>query len=165
MKLLIALSILIGSLLSGSPAPEESALAGEWGYTGNRFVFTEAEGATPDPGDVDARLKAMGASRTGCVLTLTADHKGSLRLGGKSIDFNWALDRNTKEFKSMIGPFTIKGWMVRDGKKIVLVYTRTNLFTIIRYLCNSTGRKEVAPLGAMLDRCRGLTLGMEFERN
>ena len=163
MKLLIILSILISSLTAGKKTPSEAEMTGRWGYVANEFVFMDKEGPTPDKKAVDEHLSAMGASKTNCVVSFSSNHKGSLKLGSKSMDFDWTLDAKTRQFKATVAMVSIKGYMVRDGKRIVLVFKRSDLFLIMRYLCNSTGRKHIAPLGELLDSTKGLTLAMAFE--
>ena len=163
MKLLIILSILISSLTAGKKAPTEAEMTGRWGYASSEFVFMDKEGPTPNKKAVDEHLKAMGASRSNCQVTFSEGHKGSLRLGGKSMDFDWTLDAKTRQFKATVAMVSIKGYMVRDGKRIVLVFKRSDLFLIMRYLCNSTSRKHISPLGELLDSTWGLTLAMAFE--
>lgn len=165
MKILVLLAILISSLTSGKTAPSEAYLAGEWGCTGNRFVFMAGEGPTPDKKDTDARLDAMGASRHNCTLTFKPGHKGTLRLGDNAIDFDWSLDNRTMEFKTSVGIISIKGYLVQENGKLILAYKRPDLFMIMQYLCTPQGRKNIAPLGKLLDSTKGLTLAMEFEKN
>lgn len=158
------LELLLGTLLSTGTAPSESTLIGEWGYSGNSLVFMDERGDTPSKDDVDAQLKAMGASHSNCVLTFSEDHRCNLRLGGKSIDFDWTLDKGTKTFKAGVGPFVIKGYLMMKNGRIHLIYSRANLFTIIRYLCAPSAKKNISQLGELLDCCKGLTLCMEFSK-
>lgn len=163
MKFLIILSVLISSLLSGKKAPAEAEMTGSWGYIASSYVFMDNEGPTPDKKAVDAHLTAMGATKSNCVVSFSADHKGSLRLGGKSMDFDWSLDPRTKQLKCSVAMVSIKGYLVKDGKRLVLTFKRSDLFMIMRYLCSSTGRKHISPLGELLDSTKGLTLAMAFE--
>ena len=163
--IIMILASLLGVLLGSGSTPTEQQLDGEWGYVDNCFIFMDKSGETPSKQDVDLELKAMGASRTNCVLSFTDGHNGKLRLGGNAMEFKWELDPSTKEFKASVGPFSIKGYMVKKGDRLVLVYTRANLFLIMRYLCTPEGRKHISPLGDLLDSCKGLTLGMEFEKS
>ena len=163
MKLLLILSILISSLTAGKKAPSEAEMTGRWGYVANEFVFMDKEGPTPDKKAVDEHLSAMGASKTNCVVSFSSDHKGSLKLGSKSMDFDWTLDPKTCQFKATVAMVSIKGYLVRDGKRIVLVFKRADLFMIMRYLCTPAGRKHISPLGDLLDSTKGLTLAIAFE--
>lgn len=163
--ILIILASLLSAILSSGTCPSEQQMLGKWGYADNSFVFMEKQGDTPQKSDVDTCLKAMGASRTNCLLSFSEGHKGRLELGRNAMDFNWELDSATKVFKASVGPFSIKGHMVKKGNRLVLVYTRTNLFLIMRYLCTQEGRKQISELGLLLDSCKGLTLAMEFEKN
>lgn len=80
------------------------------------------------------------------------------------MDMTWSLDGKTAVFKTAIGPITIKGYLVKKGDSIILTYARPDLFMIMRFMCPPSGRKHIAPLGTLLDKCKGLTLGMEFTR-
>lgn len=166
------ITALIACLLSGfiasGTAPTESQLLGTWGYSGNSFVIMENNAAqatelpTPAKSDVDSHLSAMGASHSNLTLTFTEGHKATLKLGDNAIDLDWELNASTKVFKASVGPFSIKGYLVKKGDRIALAYTRPNLFMIMRYLCTSTGKKHIAPLGTLLDCTKGLSLAMEF---
>ena len=163
--IVIILASLLGVLLGTGTTPTEQQMLGQWGYVDNSYVFMENSGETPAKQDVDIQLKAMGATKSNLVLSFSEGHKGNLRLGDNSMDFDWELNSSTKAFKAMIGPFSIKGHIVKKGDRLVLVYSRSNLFLIMRYLCSAEGKKHMAPLGKLLDSCKGLTLAMEFTKN
>lgn len=168
MILITILVCLLGSLLNSGTVPAEKDLIGSWGYVDNGFVLVDGQSTdnvrTPSKADVDSHLKAMGASHSNLVLSFSEGHKAQLRLGENSFDIDWQLNPATKEFKATVGLFTIKGYLVKKGDRIVLTYARTNLFMIMRFLCTPAGRKHIAPLGELLDSAKGLTLAMEFTR-
>lgn len=163
-KLIMILGVLIGTLISGKSSPSEAELLGRWGCSGDRLVFMARSGPEPDIKDVDSHLKAMGATESNCVLTFSQGHKASLRLGDKSFGFSWTLDARTHEFKATAGPFSITGYLVREGNKLILAYSRKDLFTIMRFLCTPSGRKHISPLGNLLDSTEGLSIAMDFTR-
>lgn len=164
MILATLLACLLSGLLSSGTAPSESRLLGHWGYAGNTLVFMEKSGDVPDQAEVDSHLNAMGASRSNLTLTFTEGRKGRLKLGDNAIDFDWELNASTKEFKAGVGLFSIKGYLVMKEDRIILTYTRANLFLLMRYLCTPAGRKHINPLGELLDCCKGLTVAMEFSK-
>lgn len=163
-RLLLSIAVLLGTVLSGGKVPSEADLLGQWGYCSNSYVFMEAEGPTPDKKLVDSHLTDMGATKSNLVLTFSEGHKGNLRLGEKDIDFDWTINPATKEFKVTVALFTIKGYLVKDGGKLSLVYKRSDLFMMMRFLCTAAGRKHISPLGELLDSTRGLTVAMEFSK-
>lgn len=164
-KLITLLGVLLGTLLSGKTAPSESDLIGVWGCTGSQLVFMEQSGPLPDKADVDAHLKAMGASPSNCVLTFTEGHKANFRLGDKDFNLVWTLNPSTHEFKIVaLGWFKISGYLLKDNGKVILIYKRKDLFTILRFLCTGAGRKHISPLGDLLDTTDGLTVAMEFTK-
>lgn len=63
MKILVLLAILISSLTSGKTAPSEAYLAGEWGCTGNRFVFMAGEGLTHDKKNIAPLGKLLDSTK------------------------------------------------------------------------------------------------------
>ena len=152
----------ISSLVAGTTVPSEKDLLGTWGCTGQTFVFMESEGSTPPEAEVDAHMKAMGASGENCTLTFTEGHRLNFKVGDKAFDMTWSLDAGTAVFKTAVGPVTFKGYLVKKGDSIILTYARPDLFMIMRFMCSPSGRKHIAPLGSLLDTCKGLTLGMEF---
>lgn len=166
--MMAVLVCLLGGLLNSGTAPSEKELIGSWGYVDNTFVLMDGQSAdgvkTPSKADVDSHLKAMGASHTNLELSFSDGHKAKLRLGENSFDIDWQLNSATKEFKATVGLITIKGYLVKKGDRIVLAYTRTNLFMIMRFLCTPAGRRHIAPLGELLDCTKGLTIAMEFSR-
>ena len=162
------LACLLGGLLNSGTAPTEKELIGSWGYIDNMFVLMDGQSddsiTTPSKADTDSHLKAMGATHSNLVLSFSEGHKAKLRLGDNAFDIDWQLNSTTKEFKASVGLFTIKGYLVKKDDKIVLAYTRANLFMIMRFLCTPAGRKHIAPLGDLLDSAKGLTIAMEFSR-
>lgn len=162
------LACLLGGLLNSGTAPSEKELIGTWGYADNFFVIMDdssAHGAqTPSKTETDSHLKAMGATHNNLTLSFSEGHKANLRLGDNSFYIDWQLDPATKEFKASVGLFTIKGYLLKKGDRIVLAYTRPNLFMIMRFLCTPAGRKHIAPLGNLLDCTKGLSIAMEFSR-
>lgn len=155
---------ILSAVLSSGTVPQEDFLLGKWGCTDNSFVFMKKTGRTPDKKEVDAEVRAMGATKSNCVLTFTKGHKLNFRVGNKSFDLDWTLDPGTKEFATSIGLFTMKGYLVQKGNSILMIYSRRNLFMIMRFLCSSEGKKHISPLGELLDSCDGLTLGMTFNK-
>ena len=162
------LTCLLGGLLNSGTAPCEKDLIGTWGYAGNSVVLMDESSAgdisTPSKAETDAHLEAMGAAHSNLVLSFCEGHKANLRLGENSFDIDWQLNPTTKEFKATVGLFTIKGYLVKKGDRIVLAYTRSNLFMIMRFLCTPAGRKHISPLGTLLDCTKGLSVAMEFSR-
>ena len=168
MIMTLILTSLLGGLLNSGTAPCEKDLLGTWGYAGNCFVLMDEpqtdEISTPSKSETDAHLKAMGATHGNLVLSFSEGQKANLRLGDNSFDIDWQLNPTTKEFKATVGLFTIRGYLVKKGDRIVLAYTRQNLFMIMRFLCTPAGRKHIAPLGTLLDCTKGLSIAMEFSR-
>lgn len=168
MIIMTILTCLLGGLLNSGTAPSEKELIGTWGYSDNIFVLMEGSSTdgveTPSKSETDSHLKAMGATHSNLVLSFSEGHKANLRLGENSFDIDWQLNPATKEFKATVGLFTIKGYLVKKGDRIVLAYTRPNLFMIMRFLCTPAGRKHIAPLGDLLDCTKGLSVAMEFTR-
>lgn len=154
---------MLGALLSASDVPSDNELHGQWGCTGNFYVFMDKKGTTPQKDKVDAHLKAMGVTPTGCVLSFKEDHRLNFRVGQKSFDLAWSIDPATHEFKTVYGGFfKLCGYIVRQGDSIVLTYPRKTLFMMMKILCTPEGRKHMQPLGCLLDCCEGLTLAMVF---
>lgn len=158
------LASLLGVLLSGAKTPSEASLNGCWGCVDNIFVFMEDQGPTPSKSAIDAEVKAMGATRDNCQLTFTADHNLNFRVGKKSFDLKWTLDPATKEFKTTVGPVKMTGYLIEQGDNILLVYSKSDLLFIMKFLCSSDGRRHIAPASELLDCCEGLTLGMVFTK-
>ena len=150
-------------LFASTGKPSEKGVTGKWGYDGNRLVFTGKSGQVPSASEIDRCLLKMGASRENLVLTLNPDHTGSLRLGDRSADFSWTLDSDARVLSTTVVLFKLKGYLCVDGDRLVMVYSRSDLFLMMRYLCSSEGKKYIKPFGQLLDCCDGLTVGMEFD--
>lgn len=154
---------MLEALLCANAVPADNTLSGQWGCTGNFYVFMDKKGDTPPHDKVDAHLKAMGVTPTGCVLTFKKDHQLNFRVGEKSFDLAWSIDPATHEFKTVYGGFfKLSGYIVKQGDDIVLTYQRKTLFMMMKILCTPEGRKHMQPLGRLLDCCEGLTLAMVF---
>ena len=153
----------LAELAASTEKPLESSVTGKWGYDGNCLVFMDKSGKTPSEEEVDKLMLAMGASYDNLVFTLNPDHKGSLRLGDRSVDFDWTLDSDSRVLNTKVALFKLNGYIYADGNRLIMVYSRSDLFMMMRYLCSAEGKKNIKPLGQLLDCCEGLTVGMEFK--
>ena len=162
MLLFASSPVTVGELASGVAAPSEKYLEGTWGYAGYRFVFMEKPGETPSDSSVKSRLDGMGTTYDNLELSFSPGKKGCLRLGDNKFDFSWTQDPSTMVFSSSVAFITLKGYLIDKGDRIVMVYSRPDLFLMMKYLCTADGRKNIKPLGSLLDSCKGLTVGMEF---
>lgn len=162
--LFFLLAALLSNLLSTHPIPDEEFLLGKWECTGNTLVFMDKEGDTPSSKEVSTYLKGMGVTPDNCTLTFAKGNKCHFRKGKHSFNLNWSIHPTKKEFCSSIAFFSLTGYLVQENEHIILVYNRPDLFMMMQFLCNAEERKNIAPLGELLDCCDGLTIGMVFSK-
>ena len=154
----------LDAILSACPAPDAAFLTGEWHYGGNGFVFIKDEGDTPSGDIADKNLKLMTVTPDNCVLTFIDGNTCIFRVGDKKFKVSCKLDPKTREFKASVAFFSIKGWLVRNGDHIDLIYTKPNLEMMMYFLCPRKTHKHIRELCSALDCTDGLTLAIEFDR-
>ena len=152
----------IGDIVSKHASPEPSGILGKWCFSGIGMVFMEGTGQTPPLSEVTGLMSAMGVTPQGCSVTFHDLKKCTFAVEKKTFNINWAVDAASREFKVSMGPLGLKGYLVETDNGIEMIFTRTNLFTMLFVLCTGAERKNIKPLGELLDCTQGLTLGIQF---
>ena len=145
-----------------SPVPSE--ILGKWSYKGIGMVFMENTGPTPSVAEASALMNAMGATQQGCSVTFHDLKKCTFAVGKKTFNINWEVFADSREFRVSMGPLGLKGYLVETDEGIEMIFSRPNLFTMLFFLCTGAERKNIKPLGELLDCTQGLTLGILFTR-
>lgn len=153
----------LAEVTASTQAAVGKAIQKEWHYDGFRFVSMGKAGQAPNKGQTAALLKAMTVTPANCVLTLSGEKFCTLSLGKKKVRLRYTYDTSTRLFRASLGPFAIDGKLMMDGEDLLLVYSRSELFMMMRFLCPSNVQKSVDELAALLDASDGLTLGIRFK--
>ena len=121
-------------------------------------------GAIPSVAEATALMDAMGANREGCSVTFHDLRKCTYAVGKKSFNINWEVNAETREYRVSLGPLGLTGYLVDTGEGIEMIFSRRDLFIMLFFLCTGPERKNIKPLGDLLDSTQGLTLGILFTR-
>lgn len=155
---------LLLTFILGLPSPAEDFLQGCWQYDGNVPIFLEEEGQMPDKESIDNCLYNMTVTADNCDLKFFAGQKCSFRVGRKEFGLKWSLDPKTREFRATYGVFSITGYLVRDGERLALIYSKSKLEMMMYYLCPISTYRSVRELCRILGKQDGLTLCIYFKR-
>ena len=154
----------IADITRDNPSPVPSEVLGKWSFKGIGMVFMEKSGQTPSVAEATELMSAMGANRQGCSVTFHDLKKCTFAVGKKTFNINWSVDPDTRGFRVSMGPLGMNGYLVDTGDGIEMIFSRPNLFTMLFVLCTGAERKNIKPLGELLDCTQGLTLGILFTR-
>ena len=168
--LFLSLAITARSQVSGTikdiardyPSPTPSEMLGKWSFSGIGMVFMEEKGPMPPEKEVAALMDAMGVNPQGLSVTFHDLKKCTFAVGKKSFNINWAVNASNREFRVSLGPMGLTGYLVDTGEGIEMVFNRRDLFIMLFFLCTGPERKNIKPLGELLDYTQGLTLGILF---
>ena len=168
--LFLSLALTARSQVSGTikditkdyPSPTPSEMLGKWSFSGIGMVFMEKEGQVPSVKEATALMDAMGANRQGCSVTFHDLKKCTFAVGRKTFNINWAVNASNREFRVSMGPLGLTGYLVDTGEGIEMIFNRRDLFIMLYFLCTGAERKNIKPLGELLDCTQGLTLGILF---
>jgi hypothetical protein len=152
----------IADITRDYPSPVPSEMLGKWRFKGVGTVFMEKTGSVPSIQEVTELMDAMGANRQGCSVTFHDLKKCTFAVGKKTFNINWAVDADTREFRVSMGPMGLTGYLVDTGEGIEMIFSRRDLFIMLFVLCTGAERKNIKPLGELLDYTQGLTLGILF---
>ena len=166
--LLLSLAVCARGQVSGTiaditrdcPSPVPSEMLGKWRYKGIGMVFMDDKGAVPSVAEATALMDAMGANREGCSVTFHDLKKCTYAVGKKSFNINWEVNADTREYRVSLGPLGLTGYLVDTGEGIEMIFSRRDLFIMLFFLCTGPERKNIKPLGELLDSTQGLTLGI-----
>ena len=154
----------IADITENHPSPVPSEVLGKWRYKGIGMVFMEKSGSMPSVDEATELMDAMGANRQGCSVTFHDLKKCTFAVGKKTFNINWSVDADTRGFRVSMGPLGLNGYLVETDEGIEMIFSRPNLFTMLFFLCTGAERKNIKPLGELLDCTQGLTLGILFTR-
>ena len=146
------------------PSPDPDGLLGKWSFSGIGMVFMENAGPLPDQAEALKLMNAMGATPQGCSVTFHDLKKCTFAVGKKTFNINWAVDADSRGFRVSLGPLGLNGYLVETDKGVEMIFARPHLFTMLFFLCTGPERKNIKPLGELLDCTQGLTLGIQFNR-
>ena len=170
--LLLSLAVCVRGQVSGTiaditkdyPSPVPAEMLGKWSFKGVGTVFMGKTGEVPSLAEATALMSAMGANRQGCSVTFHDLKKCTFAVGKKTFNINWAVNADTREFRVSLGPMGLTGYLVDTGEGIEMIFSRRDLFIMLFFLCTGPERKNIKPLGELLDCTQGLTLGILFTR-
>lgn len=111
------------------------AIQKEWHYKGFRFVCME----------------------------LLSDKQCSLALGKKRFRLHYTYDAEKRTLRASLGLFAISGRLMKEDNDLLLIYSKEDLFLMMRFLCPLSSQKSIDELSDLLDVTKGLTLGIRFE--
>ena len=154
----------IADITENNPSPAPSEVLGKWRLKGIGMVFMEKSGPTPSVAEATELMSSMGADRQGCSVTFHDLKKCTFAVGKKTFNINWSVNADTRGFRVSMGPLGMNGYLVDTGEGIEMIFSRPNLFTMLFFLCTGAERKNIKPLGELLDCTQGLTLGILFTR-
>ena len=154
----------IADITRDYPSPAPAATLGKWSFKGVGMVFMEKAGETPSVAEATALMAAMGADRQGCSVTFHDLKKCTFAVGKKTFNINWEVNSQSREFRVSLGPLGLTGYLVDTGEGIEMIFSRRDLFIMLYFLCTGAERKNIKPLGELLDCTQGLTLGILFTR-
>ena len=154
----------LGDILKNYFIPSTEFLVGEWHYCDNSYVFTKDEGDTPSKETADTNLRLMTVTPSNCVLTFLDYKTCTFRVGDKKFKLTYRLNPETREFKSGLAFFSIKGLLVQDGDRIDLIYTKSDLEMMMNFLCPASTHKYIKALSSAMDCTDGLTLCIQFQK-
>ena len=168
--LFLSLALTARSQVSGTikditrdyPSPTPSEMLGKWSFSGMGMVFMEDKGPLPPEKEVATLMDAMGVNPQSLSVTFHDLKKCTFAVGKKSFNINWAVKAASREFRVSLGPMGLTGYLVDTGDGIEMVFNRRDLFIMLYFLCTGQERKNIKPLGELLDRTQGLTLGILF---
>lgn len=154
----------LSDFLARDRVPSAGFLMGEWHYCDNSYVFFKDTGETPSKDTADSNLALMTVNPGNCELVFIDDHTCTFRVGDMKFKLDWKLDEKTREFKASVAFFTVKGYLVQDGDRLALIYSKANLFMMMRFLCPLPTHRYIRALSDALDITPGLTLCIYFSK-
>lgn len=154
----------VSDFLGSHEIPSVGFLTGEWHYDDNSFVFFKEPGGAPGKDVVDRDLEMMTVTPDNCVLTFVDKDNCTFRVGANRFKVNWKLDPQTREFSASVALFKIKGYLVQAGDRIALVYAKSDLEMMMRFLCPLSTHKYIRELSRLLGETPGLTLCIYFKK-
>lgn len=150
--------------LKAHQVPTADFLAGDWCYDDNVYIFFKAEGETPTKETADRDLELMTVRPDNCELVFLDERTCTFRVGNKKFKLDWRLDPQTREFRARVAFFAIKGYLVQVGDRIALIYSKSNLEMMMRFLCPGATHKYINDLTSEMAGTDGLTLGILFSK-
>lgn len=169
---LLAFAVCLGAQPSGniksivsmydSPVPE--SMVGTWEYCDGSLVFLDKDGALPSLAEVKKYMSAIGVNPSDFHIDFNDLKKCCFRVGKKKFNVNWEVLEDSREIRLYVGPAGLKGYLVDDGGQLFMVFTRTNLNIMLNVLCDGSERKNLKPLGQLLDTTKGLSYGFLFTK-
>ena len=154
----------IAGITSEYPSPAPSGMLGKWRFKGVGMVFMDKTGPEPSVEEATRLMDAMGANPEGCSVTFHDLRKCTFAVGKKSFNINWEVNAGTRSLRLSMGPLGLTGYLVDTGEGIQMIFSRRDLFIMLFFLCTGPERKNIKPLGELLDSTQGLTLGILFTR-
>lgn len=153
----------LAEVIAATVPVECGAIQKEWHYKGFRFVCMEQPGMAPDATRTAALLQTMTVTPTNCALTFLSDKQCSLALGKKRFRLHYTYDAEKRTLRASLGLFSISGRLMKEDNDLLLIYSKEDLFLMMRFLCPLSAQKSIDELSDLLDVTKGLTLGIRFE--
>lgn len=154
----------LADVLASHDVPSAEFLKGDWHYDDNVYVCFDKKGPTPPKETADRNLALMTVNPDNCELVFLDGRTCTFRVGDMKFKLVWELDQKTCEFKATVALFSIKGYLVRVGDRLALVYSKPNLFMMMRFLCPLSTHKYIKELSSAMDVTKGLTLAILFSK-
>lgn len=154
----------IKDIVSRYRSPEPEAMVGTWNYCDGSLVFMEKDGVLPPLSEVKSLMGAIGVNPSDFHIDFRDLKKCTFRVGKKTFNVNWEVLEDSREIRLYLGPAGLKGYLVDDGGRLFMVFTRTNLNIMLNVLCDGSERKNLKPLGQLLDTTKGLSYGFLFTK-
>lgn len=152
-------------VLRSHEIPSTEFMLGSWGYSDNAFVFFKESGATPSKADTDKDLARMTVNHDNCRLVFLDGKTCTFGVGKKQYKLTWTLNEKTREFKAGLAFFSVKGYLVRDGDNLALIYSKPDLEMMMRWLCPLSTHKYINELCNGLEQTPGLTVCILFSKD
>lgn len=154
----------LADVLASHTAPSADFLLGDWRYNDNVFVCFKDAGETPDKSVADSNLALMTVNPENCELVFLDGKTCTFRVGNMKFKLVWKLNEETREFTASVAFFTVKGYLVREGDRLALIYSKANLFMMMRFLCPLSTHKYIRDLSSAMDITDGLSLCILFSK-
>lgn len=154
----------ISDILSSHNVPTTNYMTGEWRYTDNSYVFFDKPGKMPSKNVSDRNLALMTVTPDNCRLIFHDGKTCTLSVGDKAYTLKWELNPSTREFKASLLFFSVKGYLVRDGENLVLIYSKSDLTMMMKFMCPFSTHKYIRELSSAMDITEGLSLCIIFKK-
>lgn len=155
----------LSDVLSSHSVPSADFLKGQWNYIENSFVFYKDSGVTPTTEMVDRNLALMTIRPEDFELIFLDEGSVTFRIGKKKCTLKWKLNAQTREFSASLAFFSVKGYLVQDGERIMLIYSKSDLEMMMKFLCPISTHKYIRELMDELEKTPGLTIAFSFSKN